>query len=97
MPDTPPELTALAQPDPPVNILHAELFHHLSTQTSPSISETGSGLSLPLGEVIDYGLAAPYLLNERKGQRMEAAEPPHHLGRATRKACSLYLLLRTLY
>jgi hypothetical protein len=64
MPDTPPELTALAQPDPPVNVLHAELFHHFSTQTFPSISETGSGRSLPLGEVIDYGLAAPYLLNE---------------------------------
>ncbi|KAL2850186.1 hypothetical protein BJY01DRAFT_135967 [Aspergillus pseudoustus] len=64
LPDTPPELTALAQPDPPVNILHAELFHHLSTQTLPSLSETGSGLSLPLAEVINYGLAAPYLLNE---------------------------------
>ncbi|OJJ06456.1 hypothetical protein ASPVEDRAFT_87755 [Aspergillus versicolor CBS 583.65] len=64
MPDTPPELTALAQPDPPVNILHVELFHHLSTQTFPSISETGSGRSLPLGEIIEFGLAAPYLLNE---------------------------------
>lgn len=54
----------LSQLDPPVNMLHAELFYHLSTETLPSLSMDGSNMSILPTEVINYGLAAPYLLNE---------------------------------
>ncbi|CEL04114.1 hypothetical protein ASPCAL05246 [Aspergillus calidoustus] len=61
---SPPELPSLAQPDPPVNMLHAELFYHLSTKTLPSLSENDSSLTILPEETINYGLAAPYLMNE---------------------------------
>ncbi|KAK1143703.1 hypothetical protein N8T08_006103 [Aspergillus melleus] len=58
------DISPVAQPDPPANMLHAELFHHLSTVTLPSFCDSGSGLYLSPADMINHGLSTPYLLNE---------------------------------
>ncbi|KAL3436152.1 hypothetical protein BDV09DRAFT_58870 [Aspergillus tetrazonus] len=60
--DTSPSIPT--QPDPPANMLHAELFHHLSIETLPSLYDSGSNLSLSPAALINFGLATPYLFNE---------------------------------
>ncbi|GIJ86828.1 hypothetical protein Asppvi_005724 [Aspergillus pseudoviridinutans] len=60
----PPDFASLIQPDPPVNMLHAELLYHLSAETLPSLSMGGNNLILLHKEAMKYGLAAPYLMNE---------------------------------
>ncbi|KAL4881166.1 hypothetical protein BJY04DRAFT_218345 [Aspergillus karnatakaensis] len=61
---TPPDTSPLMQPDPPANMLHTELFHHLSTQTLPLLCANGSNLALQPTELINFALATPYLFNE---------------------------------
>ncbi|KAI3143923.1 transcriptional regulator family: Fungal Specific TF [Penicillium roqueforti] len=60
----PPDSTSSIQPDPPVNMLHAELLYHLSTETLPSLSKGENNLILLHKEVIGHALSAPYLMNE---------------------------------
>ncbi|KAL4783766.1 hypothetical protein BJX76DRAFT_243526 [Aspergillus varians] len=63
----PPDFTSSSsfiQSDPPVNMLHAELLYHLSTETFPSLRVGGNNIILLHKEAISHGLAAPYLMNE---------------------------------
>ncbi|KAL4812187.1 hypothetical protein BDW67DRAFT_178938 [Aspergillus spinulosporus] len=60
--DTSPSIPT--QRNPPANMLHAELFHHLFTETLPSLNDSKSSLSLSPAALINFGLATPYLFNE---------------------------------
>jgi hypothetical protein len=60
----PPDFASFIQPDPPVNMLHAELLYHLSTETLPSLCMGGNNLILLHKEPMKHGLAAPFLMNE---------------------------------
>ncbi|PLB45130.1 putative Zn(II)2Cys6 transcription factor [Aspergillus steynii IBT 23096] len=47
---------------PPVNMLHFELLHHFTTETS-KVMGTGD-IQLTLADALKYGLSAPYLMNQ---------------------------------
>ncbi|KAE8138947.1 hypothetical protein BDV38DRAFT_243292 [Aspergillus pseudotamarii] len=59
-----PESTSASQVDAPANMLHAELFYHLLTETLPSLCKSGNNGSPLHQEMINHALGTPYLMNE---------------------------------
>ncbi|KAI9037165.1 Zn(II)2Cys6 transcription factor domain-containing protein [Aspergillus affinis] len=50
--------------DDPVSMLHMELLYHTSSETLKSVYGPATLSTLPFQEILKYGLAAPYLMNE---------------------------------
>lgn len=48
----------------PVNMLHFELFYHLSTQTIPSLEMEEDTFGIPATELLRTAVSTPYLMNE---------------------------------
>lgn len=48
----------------PVNMLHFELFYHLSTQTIPSLEMDEDKFGKPASELLRTAVSTPYLMNE---------------------------------
>ncbi|CAI7625579.1 unnamed protein product [Penicillium glandicola] len=50
--------------DAPVNMLHVELFHNLSSETMKAFNHSNSFSGVSFQDILRYGLNAPYLTNE---------------------------------
>ncbi|KAE8327115.1 hypothetical protein BDV39DRAFT_215292 [Aspergillus sergii] len=59
-----PDYSASSQLDASANMLHAELFYHLLTETLPSLCNSGNSRDPIHKEVMNHALATPYLMNE---------------------------------
>ncbi|KAE8370393.1 hypothetical protein BDV27DRAFT_170078 [Aspergillus caelatus] len=66
LPDVEPQLPQ-GEPSPPVNMLHAELFHHLFTETLTSLADANEDTDHLIDMITGHSISAPYLVNELLG------------------------------
>ncbi|KAJ6132058.1 hypothetical protein N7471_007273 [Penicillium samsonianum] len=50
--------------DAPVNMLHVELVHNMSSETIKGFNRPYNFSGIPFQDILRYGLSAPYLMNE---------------------------------
>ncbi|KAJ5958265.1 uncharacterized protein N7479_005415 [Penicillium vulpinum] len=50
--------------DAPVNMLHVELVHNLSSETMATLNSPNNFSGISFQQILRYGLSAPYLMNE---------------------------------